>query len=205
MSLRAAQLIHHARNRLLVVANSMSGMANEQSVAEIFLAAGQLTSALAVLRLNANESPVILQEVELEQYFSDLSAEAMALSPSHLILTCHSEFSQSLFPYWTFDRELVRLAVLDALMNSWRFARTTVSLEAVCSDEKLIFRVTDDGPGYPPSVIDNPGNVIATKRGTGNGLSIAKRIAELHVSRGRRGFISLSNSASGAIFTLSLP
>ncbi len=205
MSLYVAQLIHHARNRLVVVADRLAAQGNDTDVGEIHRAAEQLAGAMAVLRLEQAAPLLATQEVDLQDFFCELTTEARGLCPPHLKMICRADFSACLFNFWTFDRQLVRLAVLDALMNAWRHAAGTVELAATWQDGELTFTVRDDGPGFSPAYLSaNADASIPPPVGTGNGLRLARKIAEQHTTGGRHGRVSLTNDG-GAVFCLALP
>lgn len=205
MTLYAAELIHNARNRLVAIADRVAVLGNASDVAEIHFAAGQLASAIAVLRLNHGQAALSLDEVDLDYFFADLSSEVQRLSPSHLQTSCRADFSACLFNFWTFDSQLVRLAVIDSMMNAWRYAENRVELQVAWSDGELSFTIRDDGPGFPIVYLAAdahhplPGSI-----GTGHGLQIAREIAEKHSTQGRTGRICLSNEP-GAVFRMVLP
>ena len=97
---------------------------------------------------------------------------------------------------WPLDRDLVTDMLNNAIQNASRFARHEIRLSAVESDDVLILRVEDDGPGFsclPPT--------------GGTGLTVAARLADLHRRKDRRGKLILGNDSSlgGARFELRLP
>lgn len=204
MTLRAAQLIHNARNSLVGIADRIESL-NSAELAEIHHVARLLANAMAALRLGNGNNDLSLDEVELDDFFASLSSEAKRLSPEHLVTSCQADFSACLFNFWTFDSQLVQMAVLDALSNAWRHAVNTVMLEMRWKDGELIFTVRDDGPGYPIAYLSVEGiGTTQSSIGTGHGLQIAREIAERHVTQGRQGRITLENG-SGAIFRMFLP
>jgi len=66
--------------------------------------------------------------------------------------------------------------------------------------------VADDGPGFPDNLLKDGGVVPlpVSGRGTGLGLYLARKIAELHCLDDRHGYVELSNSG-GAVFRMVLP
>jgi signal transduction histidine kinase len=105
-----------------------------------------------------------------------------------------------------FDDALVRLALSNALHNACRSAGSRIRLAAREQDGMLVLEVADDGPGYPDAMLENKGDTpaVASDSGTGLGLYLARKIAELHKLEGRRGRIDLSNDG-GAVFRMFLP
>lgn len=203
---RIGSLIHNARNRLCAVIGRLDG----QDAAELEIACAQLASAMALLRLKDPEGGIRREEVDLELFFSDVMGEAARLAPPHLHTTGAADFSACPFPCWTFDSQLVRLVLIDGFMNAWRHARQGVRLEAGCRDGELYFTIQDDGSGFPAARLAASGDGTADipqPHGTGQGLSLARRIAELHSADGQRGRIELANdeAGGGARFSLVLP
>ncbi len=104
-----------------------------------------------------------------------------------------------------FDRDLVEMAMMNAIQNSLAYARSRITLEAAAQDGWLVLSVRDDSPGYPPHVLESVAAGTPYKsRGTGLGLQFARLIAQLHENRGRSGNLSLNNDR-GALFRLALP
>jgi signal transduction histidine kinase len=99
------------------------------------------------------------------------------------------------------DRERLRQALDDLIDNSLRHARpgTNVRLSAQRSDGRLLVTVRDDGPGFPPDLLDGDGEGSAS--GTGLGLSVVRAIAEAH-----GGALRLGNEVPrGASASIELP
>jgi signal transduction histidine kinase len=112
--------------------------------------------------------------------------------------------------YGFFDRELVRGVLLNAVHNALHVAVRKVSLSAAMEDGYLCIRVADDGPGFPPHVLETGMAQAKWNLGggsTGLGLHFSATAAALHRNRGKSGFIRLSNEGAlkGAVFTLCLP
>lgn len=106
---------------------------------------------------------------------------------------------------WFFDRNLVEMALLNALHNSLGYARSRICLGLAMHDGGLEFYVHDDSDGYPAHVLlafaeQQPYRAM----GTGLGLQFARIVAQAHDHRGRTGTVLLAN-ADGAVFRLRLP
>lgn len=97
---------------------------------------------------------------------------------------------------------LVARAAGNLIRNAVRFAGSRVLVE-VASDPvagKAVLRVSDDGPGFEPGIMDRLGEPFVKghgSKGTGLGLAIAVRIAELHGGR-----ISFGSSGLGGAETV---
>jgi K+-sensing histidine kinase KdpD len=106
---------------------------------------------------------------------------------------------------WFFDRDLVGMALMNAIHNSIGYAQSRIRISAALMDQGLELSVWDDSSGFPEHILHS----ISERRpyratGTGLGLQFAQLIAEAHENRGRRGVLHLSN-AKGAVFSLLLP
>jgi C4-dicarboxylate-specific signal transduction histidine kinase len=68
----------------------------------------------------------------------------------------------------------------------------------------VVLRVEDNGPGFPPAILNNPLETFFTTKdadsGTGLGLSICHMIARDHAGR-----LELGNHDSGAYIEFHLP
>ena len=112
---------------------------------------------------------------------------------------------------WSFDRELLFGAVMQALRNGMRYTSKQVHLSVAIEDEMLKFRVEDDGPGYPTHMLvaqPHPNQGISFATGsTGLGLYFSTVVARLHHNRGRIGETRLDNGGAlgGGVFIMNLP
>ncbi len=106
---------------------------------------------------------------------------------------------------WFFDRDLVEMALINAIHNSLAHARSTLRIEASMTDGCLALTVRDDSPGYPQHILASAAaNVPCRSKGTGLGLQFSRLIAHSHDNQGRRGELRLHND-QGAVFCLLLP
>lgn len=70
------------------------------------------------------------------------------------------------------------------IQNAVDFARTDVWIDGRWSDDSIVLRIIDDGPGYPPEVLNRLGDPFLRSRrrkgyvGMGLGLFIAKTLLE---------------------------
>lgn len=227
---RIAALIHHTRNQMTALLALPELAARPQACEALQGMAADLTSVMALLRAGNAAVPLQRHEVILPDWFAGLVTEVQGLcrrSAPALTLHVESGFSQALFPVWTLDGQLVRLAVLDAVMNACRHARSCIALTASCTPTALILTVADDGPGFPAGWLekmrqDEPGGqkgkglrhpapASPSPHGTGMGLMLARQIALAHQEGGRQGRLTLANGPDedcrypGAIFRLILP
>jgi signal transduction histidine kinase len=140
--------------------------------------------------------------VNAADFLTILVADCRELFP-RLAIETNTEKSPA---FAFFDDALVRMALANALHNACRSARSRVDLAVYEKNKMLVLEISDDGPGYPDSLLANGGAEPSpvSGRGTGLGLYMARRIAELHRLENRHGHIELSN-AGGAVFRMLLP
>jgi K+-sensing histidine kinase KdpD len=106
---------------------------------------------------------------------------------------------------WFFDRDLVEMALINAIHNSLTHARSTLSIEASMTEGCLALTVRDDSAGYPEHILAGvAANAAFQATGTGLGLQFSRLIAQSHDNQGRRGELRLHNE-QGAVFCLLLP
>lgn len=108
------------------------------------------------------------------------------------------------------DQSLLRTMLNNLVRNAIRFTRAggRVGVSAMIGDGLFTVRVSDQGPGLPPDLIEKlfdrftqSAEELRRHRGHGLGLAIAKGIAELH-----KGDITARNLPDGgAEFEVSLP
>jgi two-component system sensor histidine kinase HydH len=106
---------------------------------------------------------------------------------------------------WQLDVPRMEQALANVLRNALEAspdgARVLATAEA--DGRQLVFRVRDHGPGLPPGDPERLFNAFHSTRvqGTGLGLSVARRIAELHGGR----VTARTHPAGGAEFCIVIP
>jgi len=198
-----AAVIHDVKNQLAELALRLGERTDAQQEMVIAMtAARRLSEMLLVIRQESELLSVNPDSVDTADFLAILAAEYRELFPA-LAIDIDTEHAPA---FAFFDDALVRLALSNAVHNACRSARTRVRLAAREQDGMLVLEVTDDGPGYPDETLANRGDTpaSASTRGTGLGLYLARKIAELHKLEGRNGRIELSNDR-GAVFRMFLP
>jgi K+-sensing histidine kinase KdpD len=106
---------------------------------------------------------------------------------------------------WFFDRDLVEMALINAIHNSLAYARSALRIEANMMEGYLALSVHDDSAGYPEHILGSTAmNASYRSSGTGLGLQFSSLIAQSHDNQGRLGELRLHND-QGAVFCLLLP
>ncbi|MEI7843113.1 MAG: HAMP domain-containing sensor histidine kinase [Gallionellaceae bacterium] len=198
-----AAVIHDVKNQLAELSLRLGGRGGAQAEMVIAMNASRRLSEMLLIYRQENEL---------------LSVNADSVSPADFVAILAAEFGE-LFPqlkieveaskaptFSFFDDALVRMALANALHNACHSAKSEIKLSAYAKDKMLVLEVADDGPGYPEALLKSGGAEpsAASGRGTGLGLYLARKIAELHHLENSHGFVELSNK-NGAVFRMMLP
>ena len=198
-----AAVVHDVKNQLSELAWRLGERKDAQQETLIAINAARRLSEMLLLHRQQNALLCVnADQVNAADFLAILAAEYRQLFPG---INIHIDTSQA--PAFAFfDDALVRMALANALHNACRFARSRVQLSAFAQDNMLVFEVCDDGPGYPLAVLLTGGDspAMVSGKGSGLGLYLSRKIAELHQLEGRCGRVLLCN-APGAVFRMILP
>lgn len=163
----------------------------------------RLVAFLALYRLDADAAPAHPADAAPLRVIRAAAAHASRLRDGLTLSVDERRCPSS----WVFDDYLVGLALEAALDNALRHARHDVVLGADREGDWLVLWVDDDGPGLDGGSSVDAGRASATGIGTGLGTALCRRVAERHVSAGRRGSVSLGprSDGPGTRFALRLP
>jgi K+-sensing histidine kinase KdpD len=167
-----------------------------------------LVQLLSLYRAGLDNLPLNIDEYDLEDVIEGLLATNESyLNHKNMIL----EVSQSADLVWYLDADLVGILLNDVLINALRYSQKKILLSVYTENKQLVFKVEDDGPGYPQSMLDahniNMQHFDISQGRTGLGLFFARLIAQAHTKGETKGSISLENGGSlgGSVFILTLP
>ena len=208
----AAASIHEVKNLLGQLTLSLDGIAQvgcpgaETQISGARFACrrivDRLSEMLTLYKLEGGHLTPNIAAHSPADFLEDLMHEACTLSAGRLTIEIQQDHAP---PFWFFDRELAQSALMNALHNALLFARTRISLSAERDGEFLMFRVSDDGPGFSSSLLNDKFDAPrASEQGTGLGLYFANSVAQVHQNKGLTGKIALANQG-GAVFGLLLP
>jgi len=204
----AARMAHEIRNPLA----SMSGSAQLLASTAV---SGEEKRLLAILERESTRLSRLLsefldyareyrpdcREVDLERFCSDLSLLVSGDGRFH-----GRELSLRVTPGsgW-FDPPLIQQALVNLLINAADASPpgVPVTLEAESRGGDTRFSVTDQGEGFPPSILERLYEPFCTTKpgGSGLGLSIVHRIVEAH-----GGGVQLhTRQGEGTTITITLP
>ncbi len=165
--------------------------------------ADRLQQALWLYKANRGPLTINVDAYSPHDLINALAARTKSLSHGRFVV--ETRLAADLPAVAFFDRDLVEMAMMNAIQNSLAYARARIVIEAALEAGGLVLTVRDDSAGYPPQVLESvAAGTPYRSRGTGLGLQFARLIAQLHENRGCRGALYLS-SDQGAVFRLVLP
>ncbi len=209
-----ASALHDIKNSLAIVINTVDELATEEteknSRIELIQAEGQrlnsdLIQLLALYRLEKKQLFTNIENNNIAEFFEDIFLDNQAML-QHNSLTLNIKCDPELDAY--FDRHLIEGVLNSCLNNNFRYAKKMITLESKKINKALIIQISDDGPGYPTEILEQPKQetINFKNKQTGLGLYFAQAVAQLHHNKGQHGHIELSNSSTGgSIFSIHLP
>jgi signal transduction histidine kinase len=204
-------VMHDLRNPMTVISGYTQLMALEQDAAErqrtcaLLLKQFELVNAMTREVLDFARGKVeVLRRKVLVNVFVDEVAEALRreLEPAGVELRVRLSYGGAA----RFDEVKLRRAVVNVARNAAQAMPRggRFSLHVSRRGERLVFRMSDTGPGIPEEIRSRLFQSFAThgkEEGTGLGLAIVKRIAEEH-----GGTVECrTRSGRGTTFILSIP
>ena len=211
----AASSIHEVKNLLGQLTLSLEEIAQaqclgtEKQIASARFACSRvvdrLTEMLILYKLDGGHLQPSIAAHSPADFLEDLMLAARNLTAGRVEICVQQVASAPAF--WFFDRDLAESALMNALHNALLYARSRITLSTEQSGDYLVFRVLDDGAGYPDELLqaalDAP---RASQQGSGLGLYFANSVAQAHCNHERCGKVVLENSvAGGAMLSLYLP
>jgi K+-sensing histidine kinase KdpD len=200
----AALTIHDVKNRLAQLAARAERTGDRETLNVAIDAAGRLTELLTYYKSKSGLLHLDVAAHAPADLVDELVRESRGLTPLANPLAIEMDVAAA--PALAFyDEVLVRMVLANAIHNASRYARHKIVVTVAQSEGYCIFSVRDDGQGYLEAVLADGGDSAPVSRqGTGLGLRLAGRIAELHENAGLTGRIELAND-NGAVFSLRLP
>jgi K+-sensing histidine kinase KdpD len=208
-----AALLHEMKNNLVLMAITMERVPHtqaaehDQPLDEARLLCQRVSERLmqALMIYKSDHGGMVLNAVDAyspEDFVAEMAVQARYLQTPHSIET---QVDANVPAIWFFDRNMLEMALLNAIHNSISYARTRIRISARVDDGMLCLAVEDDAEGYPPHILqavadDRPLN----SSGTGLGLRFASLIAKAHENNGSRGYLSLRND-DGSVFEIRVP
>lgn len=209
-----AALMHELKNNLGLLAMTLDGIPvtgqaeHDHGVDEARLLCqrviDRLGQALLVYKTRHQALQTMVDAYSPRDLANELLDTATSLARGRLRVDV--QFADDAPEIWFFDRNLVEMAMINAIHNSLGYAQSKMRIGVALRDEMLEISVWDDSTGYPEHVLQ----AFAARQpyratGTGLGLQFAQLVAEAHENKGKVGELRLSNQDGGARFCLCLP
>tara|TARA_B100001059_G_scaffold235653_1_gene282080 strand:+ start:636 stop:1346 length:711 start_codon:yes stop_codon:yes gene_type:complete len=216
-----ASTVHDMKNSLGMLMQAHSALAaklpaelhssREQAIIEYesMRLNGMLVQMLGLYKLGVNQLPLQPVHVEVEDFFEAALARHHDILISHHIHSSYDVATEGMLGF--FDPELVDSVIGNVINNSIRYAKSAIHLRAWLEQEQLVLAISDDGDGYPKSMLEAQSDYILginmSSGSTGLGLYFGARIAEQHQRNGVYGHITISNNSAlgGGEFRIYLP
>jgi signal transduction histidine kinase len=196
----AALTIHDVKNSLAQLAGHAEARGDTATLQIALNASEALTRLLVFYKSETNILKLAVDAHVPGELIADLIAEHKGQSAISII--ANDDHAPAL---WYYDTSLVRMLLENAIQNALRFTQSRITISARELDGFLEFEVRDDGAGYSDNILaDEDASAAISEEGTGLGLRLSRRVAQMHENAGRCGEIQLSND-HGAVFVLRLP
>jgi signal transduction histidine kinase len=208
-----AALLHEMKNNLVLLAMTLDSVPHtrddehDQPLDAARLLCQRVSERLmqALLIYKSDQGGMVLNAIDAyspEDFVAEIAVQARSLRTR---LRVETELAADVPPIWFFDRNMLEIALINAIHNSVTFARERIRIVARMRDGMLAIAIEDDSNGYPRHILEAvASDTPLNSSGTGLGLRFASLIAKAHVNNGRCGKLTLRNE-SGAVFEISVP
>lgn len=208
-----AALLHEMKNNLVLLTMTMDGIPHtgdaehDAKLDEARLLGQRVSERLmqSLFLYKGEKGGVVLSGIDAycpADMLEEIAVQARSLSKQ---LEVTVDIAPDVPPFWFYDRNMLEMALINALHNSLSYARKRIDIHAEVRDDMLAISVRDDSEGYPPHILEavTEGRTLHSN-GTGLGLRFARLIAEAHTNNGKAGQLRLFND-HGAVFEISVP
>lgn len=208
-----AALLHEMKNNLVLMAITLDRVphigndTHDQPLDEVRLLCQRTSERLmqALLIYKNDHSGTLLNAVDAystEDFIAEMALQAQSLRSQ---LQVETHIADDVPAIWFFDRNMLGMALLNALHNSVAYARKRIKIRASVDDGMLCIAIEDDSDGYPEHILAAVAeNKPLNSNGTGLGLRFSNLIAKAHINNGRSGRLNLRNQ-DGAVFEIWVP
>lgn len=214
-----ASSVHDMKNSLALVLQQLENVIAQtqdsavgKDIAQISYEAQRINATLVqlldVYRYQQRSIPLNLEH----NYVDEMLEEVLMNNQLYLDnkgINLHLELDEDCQVFC--DRDLIINLLNDIIVNAMRYTADSLYITAEQSHLGTTFEIADNGPGYPPEMLelvakDEP-PVLHEGSRTGLGLFFAQQIAAAHQRDGKKGFICLENGGNlgGSVFKLVLP
>lgn len=196
----AAAYIHDVKNVLSVLMSKAEASHDAESMHLLMDADYKLNHLLVLYKSESDMMAVNIEAVDANSFLEIIAANYQPLTEKDIVVETSDEA-----PIAYIDKALVELCIGNALHNAERFAKQTVHLSVREEGGMTVFRVRDDGDGYPEVVLQHSGKKALNSNGSsGLGFYLASKIVEHHVNKSVHGYLKVFND-QGAVLDLYFP
>lgn len=217
-----ASAVHDMKNSLSMVLNSLEEVAEycqpptPEAAAKLAQLQyegkrlnGQLVQLLTLYKIGKSQYLLNPDEHDVGEFLQEATLHHRELFALREVeLTVEAPLALT----WFFDRNLVHGVLNNVLNNAYKYTCDRVTVTAHVENGMLALQVSDNGKGYPESMLlecaDRQHTGISFVSGsTGLGLYFSQQVAALHQHKNRQGHIVLDNVGidGGGRFSLFLP
>lgn len=208
-----AALMHEVKNHLGLLAMNIDAIpatgeeAHDQELDSARLQCqrviDRLQQALLFYKAQQHHMPVLLDAYAPADLLHEIADTTRALARGRFEVTL--AVADDVPVLWFYDRNLLEMALMNAIHNSLSYARRVIRIGAAQHGNTLELFVEDDSDGFPAHVL----NSLAEHKpyqsaGSGLGLQFAQIVIEAHENQGRRGQLILRNQPATR-FSLMVP
>ena len=149
-----------------------------------------------------------VDEVNLNNYLEEIIIEYKELLQEYGI-SISFQCEEDLIGY--FDPNLISSVIKTIITNAYQYTKDNILISAKLIDGYVNINVIDNGPGYPQDLIYHEGiqrsGINFNTGSTGLGLYFSEKVAELHKTKNKTGYIQLKNQTdmAGGCFSIYLP
>lgn len=204
----AAGMAHEIRNPLgsieLMVTLMQEDLKNDQHSSELLSrirsSVDNMNHIVTNILLYTKDLHLERTQFPVEKLLTD--AESIALNTiTKKQVTVEKHISPTLL---TADYELLKQSIANILINASQAAPVQghISIETQNKKDRLLIKITDNGPGIPEDIKEKIFKPFFTTKttGTGLGLAMVKRVIEAHA-----GSIFFQSGPKGTLFIIEIP
>ncbi len=199
-----ASIIHDMKNSLGMVINTLDELALENEDQdnpkistlqhESKRLNNNLIALLSLYKIENEKLTANIEEINVDDFLEEIVIDNQTLAKAkgiQLEYSCESGLSGY------FDEWLIRGAINNLIGNGVRYTSSKILISAEMVDGFLVFRIEDDGTGFPASMIDAQAafnrNKSLSEGHTQLGIYFASMVAATHRNGNREGYLELSN------------
>ena len=199
-----ASLIHDMKNSLGMVINTLGEIAAQEGDGasdrrrltllqhEAKRLNNNLIELLTLYKIENERVAANIEQLNVADFLEELVVDNLAFAAARDVqLDWHCDPLEQGY----FDEGLIRGVLNSLIGNGLRYTTDRLLVSAEQQGGYLLLRVEDNGPGFPPEMVDAPEQrEVLGDQGEGRtrlGIYFAQMVAEMHRNRDRRGSIRI--------------